>query len=513
MMENSLVIDGKSLTLKSLKGVARDNLGVSLSPQARKRCGESSDWIEKKVKEGTPVYGINTGFGSKEHIKISGNELKRLQKNLILSHSAGVGKAVEKDVARAMMLLRANTLALGYSGVRPLLIEGLLSLLNNDVYPVIPEKGSIGASGDLAPLSHLALVLIGEGEVFHKGRKVRANKVLKGVGIKPITLAPKEGLALINGNQFSTAIGSLTLCDFFTIFNTALISGSLMLEALLAHRDAFSPTYLNTRPHNSVLEISKTILGLVEGSSLIDSDRLHTQDAYSLRCIPQVYGTILSSTRWVKKILEIELNSATDNPLVFLDDNRVISGGNFHGEPLAVALDLLGIVISNLGNIIERQIARLLFSHYSKGLPSFLAKKEGLESGYMLAHYTAASLVSENKVLSHPASVDSIPTSEGQEDYVSMAPISARKSREILENTKTIVAIELLCAAEAVDARTKGDYSLLGKGTRITQENIREKISPLQTDRIVSEDIKTVEGLMGRVVERVRENCKFSCPV
>ncbi|MCD5384112.1 histidine ammonia-lyase [candidate division WOR-3 bacterium] len=493
-----LVIDGLSLTLKDVKGVARDDVKVSLSSLARERCKESARWIEEKVREGTPIYGVNTGFGSKENVRIPDDEIEKLQRNLILSHSAGVGNIVERDIVRAMMLLRANTLSIGYSGVRPSLIDTILSLLNNDIYPSVPEKGSVGASGDLCPLSHLALLLIGEGEAFCKGRRMKADKVLREIGISPLTLAPKEGLALINGNQFSTAIGALTLYDFESVFASALISSSLAFEALLGHRDVFNRSYLNARPHNDVLEVSESILKLIQESNLVGSDNSHIQDGYSLRCIPQVYGTVLSSARWVKQIFQNELNSATDNPLIFSSAGKAISGGNFHGEPLSVAMDLLGIVMANLGNIIERQIARLLFSHLSKGLPSFLAKREGVESGYMLAQYTAAALVSENKVLSHPASVDSIPTSEGQEDYVSMAPIAARKASEILKNIKTIIAIELLCAAEAIDIRTKGDYSLLGKGTHIAQNLIREDIPPLSTDRIISEDIKAMESLLDR---------------
>jgi len=507
MEKNFLVIDGRSLTIGEVVKVARYNAKTSLSSLARNRCEESSKWIEKMVGRERPVYGVNTGFGSKEGVKIAQNDLQKLQRNLILSHSAGVGEILDRETVRAMMLLRANALSVGHSGVKPLLIENILSLLNNDAYPVIPGKGSVGASGDLAPLAHLALLLIGEGNAFIGNKKVSATQALKHAGILPLSLAPKEGLALINGNQLSTAIGIITLYDCLSLFSTALASASLTLEALLAHKDAFYPEYLRTRPQNGVMEVSKSIMSLIEGSHLIGSDKKHTQDAYSLRCIPQVYGSVLSSMVWIKNILEVEINSATDNPLIFPTLDTAISGGNFHGEPIAVAMDLFGIVTSNLGNIVERQIMRLVSSSLSRGLPSFLAKKEGLESGYMLAQYTAASLASENKVLSHPASCDSIPTSEDQEDYVSMAPIAARKAREIFKNTRTIVAIELLCSAEAVDIRTRGDYSLLGRGTKAVQELIRERISPLVKDRIVSNDIKIMEELVEKneILERMKD--------
>lgn len=507
MKNKSVLIDGRSLTIEDVIKVARGNAKVSLSPLAKERCEESSKWIKKIAEGESPVYGVNTGFGSKEGVKIEKNDLQKLQRNLILSHSAGVGEILNREIARSLMLLRVNALSAGYSGVRPLLIENIISLLNNDVYPVVPEKGSVGASGDLAPLAHLALLLIGEGNAFISNKRVPATQALKHAGVSPLSLAPKEGLALINGNQLSTSIGIITLYDCLSLFSTALASASLALEALLAHRDAFNPEYLLRRPQEGVIEVSKSILTLVKGSHLIESDKKHIQDAYSLRCIPQVYGAVLSSMIWIKNILTVEMNSATDNPLIFPTLDTAISGGNFHGEPIAVAMDLLGIVISNLGNIVERQIMRLVSSSLSRGLPSFLAKKEGLESGYMLAQYTAAALSSENKVLSHPASCDSIPTSEDQEDYVSMAPIAARKAREIFKNTRTIVAIELMCSAEAIDIRTTGNYSLLGKGTRVVQELIRERIPPLLKDRIVSEDIKIIEGLVenNEIVKKITD--------
>ncbi len=496
MKNKPIIIDGSSLTIEDIIKVARYNVKVLLSPSARNRCKDSLKWIEKKAQGEHTIYGVNTGFGSKERVRVAPNELQNLQKNLILSHSAGVGEIMDKETVRAMMLLRANALSVGFSGVRPLLIDNILTLLNNNVHPIVPQKGSVGASGDLAPLAHLALLLLGEGNAFVGEKKTAAKKALNHAGVVPISLGPKEGLALINGNQLSTSIGIITLFDFLHLFNTTLTSASLALEALLAHKDAFSPEYLRARPHEGIMEVSKCITSLLEGSQLINTDKEHIQDAYSLRCIPQVYATVLSSYNWVKGVLDVEINSATDNPLIFPNLNRVISGGNFHGEPIAVAMDLLGIAISNLGNITERQIMRLVSSFLSKGLPSFLAKREGLESGYMIAQYSAAALVSENKLLTHPASSDSIPTSEDQEDYVSMAPIAARKAREIFKNTRTIVAIELLCSAEAVDIRTKEDYSLLGKGTRVVQELIREKVPPLNRDRIISDDIKTAEELI-----------------
>ncbi len=505
MKNKPVIIDGDSLTIEEFMRIVRGGTEASLSNEAKRRCEMSSKWIAKKTKEERPIYGLNTGFGSMERVRINKDELQKLQKNLILSHSAGVGKIAQREIVRGMMLLRANALASGCSGVRPVLIENILSLINNDVYPAVPEKGSVGASGDLAPLAHLALLLLGEGEAFIGDKSVTAGNALSHSAIEALSLCPKEGLALINGNQFSTSVGLLTIYDFSNLFNAALASTSLTLEALLAREDPFSLQYLKKRAHEGVVEIARCIKSLLKGSQLIDSDEEHVQDAYSIRCIPQVYATILSSYRWTRGVLEVEINSATDNPLVFPELNRVISGGNFHGEPIAVAMDLLGLAISNLGNITERQIMRLVSSFLSKGLPSFLSKREGLESGYMIAQYSAAALVSENKLLTHPASADSIPTSEDQEDYVSMAPISARKARDILNNTRSIIAIELLCSAEAIDIRTKGDYSQLGKGSRVVQELIREKILPLSGDRVIADDIKTVEELLKKnlVLERL----------
>ncbi|MCK4353502.1 histidine ammonia-lyase [candidate division WOR-3 bacterium] len=507
-MLNRLTIDGNSLKIEDVVKVARDpKIKVVLSKKAKTKVNESANWVEEKVKSPKPIYGVNTGIGSKENIKIPLSELDNFQEKIILSHSSAVGNPLPEEVVRATMLLRANTLAKGYSGIRLKTIETLLDLLNLGVYPVIPEKGSVGASGDLSLLSHLSLVLIGKGEANCQGQRMSGLQALRLTGIKPIKLKPKEGLALINGNQVSTAIAAIAVKDSKDLLKNALIASSLTLEALKCFRAPFRLETHRLRPYPGMLRVARAIQKITQGSKLLDSDTKHIQDAYSLRCIPQVLGPIWDIIEKAKEIITIEINSATDNPLVFPGLNKTISGGNFHGEPIALWMDILGLGMANLGNISERRIFRLLSHHLNKGLPSFLVINSGLESGFALAQYTAASLVSENKVLAYPASVDSIPTCESQEDYVSMAPTSARTAREIISNVEQVIAIEFLVATQAIDLRLirhplqaetdeKHKLSELGKGTLIAYKKIREKVPFLNKDREIYKDIKKVLALL-----------------
>jgi histidine ammonia-lyase len=499
-MKSEIIIDGNSLSIEDVVLCARNpEIKVKIEDKAIGKVKESAENIKKLLEKEKPIYGVNTGFGSKENIIIEKDKREKLQRNLILSHCAGVGKPADIETVRAMLLLRANTLVKGSSGIRLKIIETLLKMLNEGVYPIIPEKGSVGASGDLAPLAHLALVLsCGDdnesGEALYKGKRISGEEAMKNAHIERIRLRPKEGLALINGSQFSTAIGVLALYDAENLISHSIFSAAMSIESLLGFDNAFKEDLLNLRPYKGMLEVGERIRRLTQGSELIGSDKNHIQDGYSLRCIPQVVGSVLDATKYVRSILEVEINSVTDNPIII--KNKAISGGNFHGEPIAISMDILSIAMSILGNISERRIFRLLSSFLSRGLPSFLSKRPGLESGFMLAQYTAASLVSENKALSFPASVDSIPTSEDQEDYVSMAPIAARKAREITKNTRKIIAIELLTAAEALEMRMKKTGKHPGKKNFLVYKKIRENISSLDKDRVLSRDIAIIEKMI-----------------
>src|SRR6266550_1509736 len=436
---------------------------------------ESRDVIERLVAAGEVVYGVTTGFGDLATHYVAPADTERLQENLLMSHAAGVGAAFPREIVRAMLLLRANTLALGHSGCRPLIVDRLITFLELGLHPVVPEQGSVGASGDLAPLAHLALPLIGRGQVELHGRVVPALVALREVGMEPLTLLAKEGLALLNGTQMMTAIGALLAADADRLARTASVAAAMSVEALLGTDVAFAAAYQLARPHPGQVAVAAELRWLLRDSGL--QQRHHgvahkVQDPYSLRCVPQVHGAVRDALDYLRRVLDIELNSATDNPLVFPDGGvadadtvatgggRVISGGNFHGEPVALALDFAKLAIAELGSISERRTALLLDARLSGGLPAFLAPASGLDSGLMILQYTAAALVSENKVLAHPASVDSVPTSANQEDHVSMGPIAARHARTVLEHVERIVAIELLVAAQAIDLRLE----LLARG-------------------------------------------------
>lgn len=449
----SIKIDGNRLTLDDFFRIAKEKAGVDLSPQAVKKINASRRLVEKFMESDRPYYGINTGFGALATKKIDKKDLRELQKNLIESHTAGVGDFFPDEIVRGIMLLRANVLAKGNSGVRLKLIQLLLDLLNKNILPLIPEKGSVGASGDLVPLAHLATTLIGGGEVRYRGKKMKSSAALKAAGLSPVNLREKEGLALINGTQAMTSIGILNLLDAEKLVKIADIAGALSFEAQLGNPSPFYDEIQIVRPHEGQMKTSRNILALIKNSPLWISHQgeKKVQDAYSIRCIPQVHGAVRDTLAHIRKILETEVNSATENPLIFPEKNLILSGGNFHGEPVAFAMDFLSIVITELGNMSERRIDRLVNPCSNMGLPPFLIQNDGLNSGFMIAHITATSLTSENRGLAHPSSVDNIPTSANQEDHVSMGTIGARTAREIIQNVKYILAIEMMAALQALD--------------------------------------------------------------
>jgi histidine ammonia-lyase len=498
--DNTLVtIDGKSLTLEEVELVAARDAGVRLSRQAVSQLEDSRLIVESILTRREIAYGITTGFGKFKDEYIEPEDSRLLQRNLILSHSVGVGPPLERKTVRAMMLLRANALAKGFSGIRKSVVELLLDCLNLKLHPVIPEQGSVGASGDLCPLAHLALVLIGEGQAEYGGRLLPGGQALAEAKLAPITLEAKEGLALTNGTQLMTALGTLVVLEAERLAKAADIIGAMSLEAQLGSPKAFAEQIHRARPHPGQMASASNLRALLAGSQLVES-HAHcrmVQDAYSLRCLPQVHGASRQAFRHAREVLEIEVNSATDNPLVFPDE--IISGGNFHGQPLALVMDYMAIALAELANISERRTERLVNPALSNGLPAFLTRHGGLNSGFMVAQYTAASLVSENKSLAHPASVDSIPTSANQEDHVSMGPIAGRKAAMILKNTRRVLAIELLCAAQGLDFRIEsaaGSRIKPGPGLAAAHELVRRHVGHLDKDRPLASDIVAAERLI-----------------
>jgi histidine ammonia-lyase len=504
-----LVLDGNSLRIEDVARAAfRVERSFSISESAKEQVRLSRKLVEQWVEKGETIYGVTTGFGEFANVSIPHDDLKLLQLNLVRSHSAGVGQPLADEVVRAMLLLRANALAKGCSGIRLEVIEFLLRLLALDILPVIPSRGSVGSSGDLAPLSHLALALIGEGRVTvaeGSGRiEMNALEAFRIAGLSPILLEAKEGLALINGTQMMTALGSLALKRAEELAELSDISAALSFEALRATDTAFDPRLHAARPHSGQATVARHMLALTKDSEIRRSHEHNdprVQDAYSLRCIPQVHGAVRDNLAHIRRVLEIEVNSATDNPLVVaesVDADGVVhgahlEGGNFHGEPVAFVLDLLAIVVSELASISERRTERLVNGALSQGLPRFLTPKGGLNSGYMIAQYTAAALVSENKVLAHPASVDSIPTSANQEDHNSMGSVAALKLPQVIGNVERVLAIEMLCAAQGVDflAPLKP-----GVGSGTAHRLIREAVPTLDHDRTTSIDIDAVLKLI-----------------
>jgi histidine ammonia-lyase len=506
-MSEIIFINGRDLTIEQVCRTAGGNVKIEISPDAHEKIDKSRDFIEKILDDGELHYGINTGFGNFASIRVSRENLKQLQVNLIRSHSTGVGKPLSTEVVRGMMLLRANTLCRGCSGVRRSVIQTLVEMLNSGVHPVVPSRGSVGASGDLAPLAHIALSMIGEGESEYRGEILPGGEALARAGIKPVELMEKEGLALINGTQLMAGIGCIAAGQMAQMLDTADALASLTVEVLMGTDQSFRPEIQKERPHKGQIESAENIFSLLKGSKIVESHREcgKVQDAYSLRCIPTVHGAAREGIRFAGSILSTEINSSVDNPLVFPDQEVVLSGGNFHGAPVALVLETMAVSLSFIANISERRIERLLNPHYS-GLPAFLATEGGLNSGFMIAQYTAAALASENKVLCHPACCDTIPTSAGQEDHVSMGSISALKLLDILDNTWNILAIEALCGAQAVEFRRPLE---LGATTRMIYDEIRKVIPPLDQDRVIGSDIKKAfklikhEGFVKKIREKI----------
>lgn len=493
-----LQLDGNTLTIEDLYETVKlyNKVKLDFSREAIKATRESRKKVEDWLKKGEVVYGITTGFGEFSNIKISLSDIEKLQENLILSHSAGVGEPMPLDVTRAMIILRLNALVKGYSGIRYETLNFIKDFFNSGITPIIPSKGSVGSSGDLVPLSHMTLSFLGKGKVLYQDVLMDASLALKKANLKPIKLQAKEGLALINGTQMMTAYAALIIYEAIKLCKLADISASMSLEALKGTDTAFDKRIHQLRPHKGQIECAENIRRIIADSQIRESHRYNdprVQDAYSLRCIPQVHGATRDTVKYVYDIIQTEINSVTDNPIVFAKDNIHLEGGNFHGQPIALALDFLAIALSELANIAERRIERMLNGSLS-GLPRFLTTKGGLNSGLMIAQYTAASLVSENKVLAHPASVDSIPTSASQEDHNSMGSISAQKCWQILKNVQSVIAIELLVAAQAldfssIDVDTK-NILRPGKGTMAAHKFIRKHIPHIYNDRILFEDIE-----------------------
>ena len=510
--DGPVVLTGADLTVFDVEAVARHGAQAVLDEHARGRVQEARDVIERLVAEGAVVYGVTTGFGALADRTIAAADVERLQENLLMSHAAGVGDPLPRDVVRAMLLLRANTIALGHSGARPEVIDRLLDFLRLGIHPVVPAQGSVGASGDLAPLAHLSLPLIGRGQVEIRGRVMPAREALAEAGLEPLVLGPKEGLALLNGTQLMSALGALLLADADRLVRTASTVAAMTVEAMLGTDVAFSAAYQLARPHPGQIAVAAELRGLLRDSGLQTSHHASphkVQDPYSLRCIPQVHGAVRDALDHLRRVLDIELNSATDNPLVFpgggvadpsalaTGGGLVISGGNFHGEPIALALDFAKLAISELGSISERRTALLLDPHLNGGLPAFLAPASGLDSGLMILQYTAAALASENKVLVHPASADSIPTSANQEDHVSMGPIAGRHARTVLAHVEQILAIEALCAAQALDLRLATMPGVhAGTGVRAAHDLVRARATHVDEDREPGPDLAAATALV-----------------
>jgi histidine ammonia-lyase len=501
-MNTEALLLGRPITLAELEEVAREKRRVALCPDARARVVASRraiDAITEAGDAGPAVYGVNTGFGALAETRIHEGDVRALQRNLVRSHACGVGPDLGEAEVRAMMVLRAQVVALGHSGVRAEVVDALLGMLNANVCPRIPSQGSVGASGDLAPLAHLALAMIGEGEARFEGRLMPAAEALAAAGLSPIELAAKEGLSLINGTQYMTALGALALRDAARLATSADIAGAISLEALKGSKRPFDDRLMKVRPHPGQEACAANLRALLVDSEIMEShvNCGKVQDPYSLRCMPQVHGATRDALAWASAVVEREVNSVTDNPTVFLTDDRggadLISGGNFHGQPVALALDLAAIAVAELANISERRVEQLVNPALSSGLTPFLAKNSGLYSGFMIAQVASASLVSENKVLAHPASVDSIPSSAGREDHVSMGSISAKKLAQVIENVRHSLAIEVLTAAQGVDQRGPLRPA---RGVMAAHALVRRDVPTLGEDRPLYLDIEKVSRLL-----------------
>ena len=506
-----VVLDGRSLTLEALVAVARFGAAVELAPEAREAMVRSRALAEKIAVEKRVAYGITTGFGDFATVAVPDEWSSQLSTNLILSHCTGTGEPYAAEQVRGMMLLRANALCVGISGVRPLLVEMLIDMLNKGVTPVIPQKGSLGASGDLAPLSHMGLVLLGLGEALYEGRRMPGGEAMALAGIPALdTLVSKEGLGITNGTCAMTSVGALHLYDTMQAARLADLISSLTLTALTGQLNAFQERMHTARGHKGQIQVAENLRRLTDGCEILErSQGDRVQDAYALRCIPQVHGAVRDALEFIKSKVDIELNAVTDNPLLFPEDEAVISGGNFHGEPMALPFDFLGIACSELASISERRIERMVNAALSNGLTRFLTTEGGVNSGFMIVQYTAASMASENKVLAHPACVDSIPSSANQEDFVSMGTTAARKAGTILQNTLSVLALELLTACQAVDIRRRVN----SHGTGISPvhealyQRVRQDVAFYDVDREIWPDVRAVEKLVrsGELLEIAEE--------
>ena len=485
----SLLIDGRNLSVEQVERASRESgTQLELSSEARDRMARSRSAVERWVEEERVIYGVTTGFGEFANVSISRQQIEQLQSNLIRSHSVGAGESLSPEIVRAMMILRVNALASGFSGIRLDVVETFIGMIRHDILPVVPSQGSVGSSGDLVPLAHLVLGAMGEGDVLYHGSVQKAADALAACSLEPVRLKAKEGLALINGTQYMTAFGSIVLARAHRLLRSADIVAALSVEALRGTDRAYDQRLHAARPHPGQQRVAANMRFLMEGSEIRESHRTgddRIQDAYSLRCIPQVHGACRDAIDYVDGAMSIEINSATDNPLIFPEQDDHVEGGNFHGEPVALPLDMLGIALSEVANISERRTERLVNGSLSR-LPRFLTKRGGLNSGYMIAQYTAAAIVSENKVLAHPASVDSIPTSANQEDHNSMGSIAAKKALTILENVEKVLAVEYLCAAQGIDLL---EPLKPGRALLPVHEALREHVAVLEDDRVLHDDL------------------------
>ena len=479
----AVVINGNDLTIEEVVRVARGYEQVSLAPEAESAITRAREFVEQKLSEGAVIYGLTTGFGKFQDTFVDPDNAKTLQRNLIISHACAVGDPLDEDTVRAMLILRINAVAKGHSGLKLSTVYTMIHMLNRRVTPIVPEKGSLGASGDLALLAHMVGPMIGEGEALCRGVRMSGRDAMETAGIPVIELESKEGLALVNGTQAMCAIGVLALYDVIELARTADVLAAMCCEAQLGITKAFDPKCHAIRGHQGQIDVAKNLLALLEGSKLaLEANPPKVQDAYSIRCVPQIHGGTREALRYIKDLMAREINAATDNPLIFVDEGEVISCGNFHGQPVAIAMDTLGIAAAELASVSERRIERLVNPALSYGLPAFLCAKGGLNSGFMIMQYTAASLVSENKIYAHPASVDSIPSSANHEDHVSMGTTGARTARMIADNTRRVLAIELFAVCQALSLRGE---EMLAPATRAVYDHVRGGGVPVVTDDIL----------------------------
>ena len=503
----TVLLTGNDLSLEQVIMVCRHDAQVAVSEQAKEIILSTRKIVTDMIAQNQVVYGITTGFGKFSDTVISSDDCKLLQKNLIITHAVGAGPCFAREYARGIMLLRINNLCKAYSGTRLEVVQTLVDMLNRGVTPQIPEQGSLGASGDLAPLSHMVLPMIGYGQAEYQGKVMPGAEAMNLAGIPIITLMAKEGLALINGTQAMTSVGAMTTYDALNLLKTADVAAALSFEAQNGVTDALNPKVHTCRPHQGQIDTARILLQLLKGSkNTTRQGDIRVQDAYSLRCVPQIHGASKDAIKYIKEKVEIEINSVTDNPIILADTKEGISAGNFHGQPMALSFDFLGIALSELANVSERRLERLVNPALS-GLPAFLAENGGVNSGFMIVQYSAAALVSENKILAHPASVDSIPSSANQEDHVSMGTIAARKARDIMRNVRRVLAMEILCACQAIDLRgNKG----MGVGTQAAYTTVRDQVSKMDDDRPLYEDINTVERMLidGKLIHNVEEHAE-----